>query len=219
MSSTRKILLITENKGSEFSEKVIKAASASGQNLWVEPATFSVFSKVIDGEVSVVVLDHDELGSIADHFFRAMRVFHSHTPVLIAYSKKILLEQLVTRAHERNLSESDFTTVLKDAIELDEDSRSELDLSYSFQKDISLKRLADLVAKSHEFDSELAAAMKLFRKKMEERQVNKLVGDALSNAIDEIRREAFSSPVFSKLRKQIEINDQEKDGKRANVLH
>lgn len=219
MSSHKSVLLITENRSSGFSKKVIEAAYTSKQKLIIESPAYKILSKVLDGEVGVVILDHDELGTTADHIFRSIRMFHSSTPVLMAFSKKIILEQLMTRVHDRDISLDQLAKIMGDAMELDEEIRSELNLSYVFEKDITLKRMAEILTKSLEFDEALDLAKKEFERQFEEKGIAKLTGPDLTKAIDEIRKQAYSSPVFTHLRAQMEKGDKELKEENRRSLH
>lgn len=219
MSSTKGVLLITENKDSDFSKKIINAASLLKTEVIISSATFQTFSKVLEGKVGVVVLDHDELGGIADHIFRAIRVFHSVTPVLMAYSKKIILEQLMGRIHDREISVEELAKIMVDAIDLDEEITRDLDLSYAVEKEVTLHRMAEILARSIEFDKELRLAKKEFSKQFEEKGVGKLTGKELTDALDEIRKSAYSSPIFIQLRTQMEQNAKEYKGDVCKILH
>jgi hypothetical protein len=139
MASTNKgVLLITEKRDSDFSKKVINAAELSKTEVIISSATFQTFSKVLEGKVGVVVLDHDELGGVADHIFRAIRTFHSTTPVLMAYSKKLILEQLIGRVHEGEVSVEDLAKIMVDSIDFDEEITRDLNLSYAVEKEVEL---------------------------------------------------------------------------------
>jgi hypothetical protein len=76
-------------------------------------------------------------------------------------------------------------------------------MTYAFEKDISLNRMAELLVKSLEFDAALSLAKQEFFKRFEAEEVSNLTGDALTVAIDRIRSEAYSSPVFEHLRSQM----------------
>lgn len=219
MSSTRSVLLITENQDSDFSKKVINAASISQKDVIISSATFQAFSKVLEGKAGVVVLDHDELGSTADYIFRAIRMFHSTTPVLMAYSKKIILEQLIGRVHDREMSVEDLAKIMVDSIAMDEEITNDLNLSYAVEKDVTLHRMAEILARSIEFDKELNLAKKEFMKQFEEKNIAKLTGKELDAAINEIRKNAYSSPVFSHLRTQMEQKAKEYKGDVCKILH
>ena len=219
MASTKGVLLITEKKDSDFSKKVINAAELSKTEVIISSATFQTFSKVLEGKVGVVVLDHDELGGVADHIFRAIRIFHSTTPVLMAYSKKMILEQLIGRVHDGEVSVEDLAKIMVDAIDFDEEITRDLNLSYAVEKDVTLHRMAEILARSIEFDKELKVAQKEFLRQFEEKGISNLTGKALDKAISEIRKNAYSSPVFTNLRTQMEQKAKEYKGDVCKILH
>ena len=219
MSSNKGVLLITENRNSEFSQKVIKAASISKHELIISSASFQTFSKVLEGKAGVVVLDHDELGGTADHIFRTVRMFHSTTPVLMAYSKKIILEQLIGRVHDGEISVKSLAKIMVEAIDLDKEMSTNLNLSYAVEKDVTLQRMAEILVRSIEFDKELKLAQKEFSRQFEEKGVANLTGKALEAALSEIRKNAYSSPVFSQLRNQMEQKAKEYKGDVCKILH
>ncbi len=132
MSSTRrikKVLLITEDRKSDFSRKVIRAARVAKKNLLIEEATFSALTRIIEGKIGVVVVDRDNVGGVADHFFRAIRMFRSHTPVLMPFSKKLLLEQMFTQAYKKNVTTSQLARIMvKPALSSSEEEKRQIKL-------------------------------------------------------------------------------------------
>ena len=130
MSSNKSVLLLTENKESPFSQKVINAAILSSQNICIESATFKILDQVINGGIGVIVVDSAELGRPAFHFHKAVRVFHQYTPMLIATQDKLLVDQLMTYAVERDVSTERMAELLTKAIEFDDElSRANAEFS------------------------------------------------------------------------------------------
>lgn len=201
MSSNKSILLVTENRDSEFSKKVINASRLSKKKLLIEDATFKTLSHILRGKVGVIVLDRDELSGVADDFFRAVRMFRSHTPVLMPFSKKLILEQLVTHAHDRQVSKKQLAKILADAIYLNRQATKDLPISYSFERDIKLQSLARMLVKSLNFDRELSKAENEFNKRL--KKIKHLTGSELDQAIKKIRKEVYTAPVFARIRRQM----------------
>lgn len=204
MSSTRrikKILLITEDRKSDFSRKVIRAARLAKRSLLVEEATFSALTRIIEGKIGVVVVDRDNVKGVADHFFRAIRMFRSHTPVLMPFSKKLLLEQMFTQAYEKNVTTSQLARIMVKAIIQSKEADKAIPMTYSFERDIKLESLADLIVRSLRFDKALDQVNKKFHKEVD--RIKHLTGNDLTIALEKIRKDAFSSPEFRHMQTQI----------------
>lgn len=194
-------MLVTENRKSEFSKKVIRAARFSKKSITVEEATFSALTKIIQGKIGVVVVDRDNLSGVADHFFRAIRMFRSHTPVLMPFSKKLLLEQLYTQAYDKKVTTPQLARIMVKAIVQNKEADKAMTMVYSFEKDIKLQSLADLIVKSLRFDKALDQVNKKFRKEVD--KIKHLTGDELTIALEKIRKDAFRSPEFEHMQTQI----------------
>lgn len=204
MSSSRKmksILLVTENRKSEFSRKVVRAARLAKKSLMVEEATFSALTKILEGKIGVVIVDRDELGGVADHFFRAIRMFRSHTPVLMPFSKKLILEQMFTQAYERKVTTAQLAKIMVKAVMQSREADKTMPMSYSFERDIKLEQMAELIVRSLQFDKALDKVEKKFSVKL--KGIKNLTGDKLKRELRKIQKEAFSSPEFKHLRQQI----------------
>jgi len=204
MSSSRKIksiLLVTENKKSEFSRKVVRAARLAKKSLTVEEATFSALTKILEGKIGVVIVDRDELDGVADHFFRAIRMFRSHTPVLMPFSKKLILEQMFTQAYERKVTTAQLAKIMVKAVMQSREADKTMPMSYSFERDIKLEQMAELIVRSLQFDKALDKVEKKFSVKL--KGIKNLTGDKLKRELRKIQKEAFSSPEFKHLRQQI----------------
>lgn len=204
MSSIRRakqVMLVTENKKSEFSKKVIRAARFSKKSITVEEATFSALTKIIQGKIGVVVVDRDNVKGVADHFFRAIRMFRSHTPVLMPFSKKLLLEQMFTQAYEKNVTTAQLARIMVKAIIQSKEADKAIPMTYSFERDIKLESLADLIVRSLRFDKALDQVNKKFSKEVE--KIKHLTGDELTIALEKIRKDAFSAPEFKHMQTQI----------------
>ncbi len=197
----KQVLLVTENPKSEFSKKVIRAAKIAKKKLIVEDAKFTTLQKILEGNIGVVVVDRDQLSGSGDHFHRAIRIFRSHTPVLMPFSTRILLENLGTQAHKRNLSASDLAKVLTKAVLQKNEMDKEIPMTYSFENDIQLHSLSDLIVRSLRFDKMLDKVNKKFHTEVE--KIKHLTGDELTIALEKIRKKAFSAPEFRHLRQQI----------------
>lgn len=200
-SKSKNVLLVTENKTSEFSRKVIRAARLAKKKLTVEEAKFTTLSKILEGEIGVIIVDRDELSGVGDHFFRAIRMFRSHTPVLMPFSKKLILEQMFTRAYEREVTTAQLAKIMVKAAQLGKEADKALPMTYSFERDIKLERLAELIVKSLQFDKALKVAEKKFSVRL--KKIQHLTGDKLTSALQKIRKEAFSSPEFKHLRAEM----------------
>ncbi len=203
----KQVLLVTENPTSEFSKKVIRAAKIAKKKLIVEDAKFTTLQKILDGNIGVVVVDRDQLSGTGDHFHRAIRIFRSHTPVLMPFSTRILLENLGTQAHKRNISAPDLAKVLTKAVFQKNEMDKEIPMTYSFENDIQLQSLSDLIVRSLKFDKVLDKVNKKFHVEVE--KIKHLTGDELTIALEKIRKKAFSAPEFRHLRQQIKSKVQQ----------
>jgi hypothetical protein len=197
----KKVMLVTENRKSDFSRKVVRAARLAKKSLVVEEANFAALNKILDGKVGVVVVDRDELKGVADHFFRSIRMFRSHTPVLMPFSKKLILEQMFTQAHERNVTTKQLAQIMTKAAIQSKEFDKAVPMTYSFEKDIQLTSLADLIVRSLKFDKALDKVHKKFGKEIN--KIKHLTGDELTIALEKIRKDAFSSPEFKHMQVQI----------------
>ena len=74
-------------------------------------------------------------------------------------------------------------------------------MAYSFEQNIKLESLADLIVKSLRFDKALDQVNKKFRKDVE--KIKHLTGNELTIALEKIRKDAFSSPEFKHMQVQI----------------
>lgn len=198
---TKQVMLVTEDRKSDFSRKVIRAARLAKKSLTVEEATFSALTKIIQGKIGVVVVDRDNLSGVADHFFRAIRMFRSHTPVLMPFSKKLLLEQLYTQAYDKKVTTRELARIMVKAIVQNREADKAMTMTYSFEREIKLESLADLIVKSLRFDKALDQVNKKFRKEVE--KIKHLTGNELTIALEKIRKDAFKSPEFKHMQVQI----------------
>jgi hypothetical protein len=129
------------------------------------------------------------------------------------------LEQLIGRVHEGEVSVEDLAKIMVDSIDFDEEITRDLNLSYAVEKEVALHRMAEILVRSIEFDKELKSAQKEFMRQFEERGISKLTGKALEEALSEIRKSAYSSPVFANLRNQMEQKAKEYKGEVCKILH
>lgn len=197
----KNVLLVTENIESEFSRKVIRATKIAKKKLIIDEAKFSTLSKILTGNIGVVVVDRDEVGGGGDHFHRTIRMFRSHTPVLMPFSQKIILEQLFSQAYKRNISTPDLAKVLTKAAVQSREMDKAVHMTYSFEKDIKLESLADLIIKSLKFDKALDRVNKKFSKEVN--KIKHLTGNELTIALERIRKDAFKSPAFKHMQSEI----------------
>ena len=197
----KKILLITEDRKSVFSRKVVRAARLAKRSLVIEEATFSALTKILNKKIGVVIIDRDEVSGVGDHFFRAIRMFRSHTPVLMPFTKNLLLEQLGTHVYENKITAPELAKVLTKAALMSREIDKELPMTYSFEKDIKLERLAELIAKSLQFEKALNIVEKKFSVRF--KTIKNLTGEKLKRELRKIQKEAFASPEFKHLRNQI----------------
>lgn len=201
VKNRKKILLITEDRKSVFSRKVIRAARFAKKSLVIEEATFSALTKILNNKIGVVIIDRDEVSGVGDHFFRAIRMFRSHTPVLMPVTKKLLLEQLGTHVYENKITAPQLAKVLVKATMMSRQTDKELPMTYSFEKDIKLERLSELIVKSLQFDKALNKVEKKFSVRF--KTIKNLTGEKLKRELRKIQKEAFASPEFKHLRAQI----------------
>lgn len=201
VKNKKKILLITEDRKSVFSRKVVRAARFAKKSLVIEEATFSALTKILNNKIGVVIIDRDEVSGVGDHFFRAIRMFRSHTPVLMPFTKKLLLEQLATHAYENSVTAPQLAKIIVKAAVMSRQADKELPMTYSFEKDIQLERLAELISKSLQFDKALNKVEKKFSVRL--KTIKNLTGDKLKRELRKIQKEAFASPEFKHLRDQI----------------
>lgn len=201
-SRYKNVLLVTENIESDFSKKVMRATKMAKKKLIIDEAKFSTLSKILTGNIGVVVVDRDEVGGVGDHLHRTIRMFRSHVPVLMPFSEKLILEQLGSHVHKRNISAPQLAKVLTKAVY----DKSEMDkvvpMTYSFEKDIELQSLSDLIVKSLRFDKAVDVVNKKFRKEIE--KIKHLTGDELTIAIEKIRKSAFKAPEFKHMKSEIQ---------------
>ena len=116
----KNVLLLTENKDSDFSKKVAEAVQMSNLELSVSEPSFRALAEVKGGAVGVVVLDLEELGQLGNDFFRAVRMFHLTTPMLLAGSKLIFLDQTMTYRFERKIESNHLNELITKAIAFSE---------------------------------------------------------------------------------------------------
>ncbi len=199
--NSKKVLLITENKKSVFSKRVIRAARLAKRSLVVEPATFSALTKILEKKVGVVIIDRDEVSGVGDHFFRAIRMFHSHTPVLMPFSQKLIFEQMFSEVHEGKVTIPQLAKIITKAALRNRQMNKEMPMTYSFEKNIKLEHMAELIVKSLQFDKALDKVEKKFSVRL--RGIKHLTGDKLKRELRKIQKEAFSSPEFKHLRQQL----------------
>ena len=112
----KNVLLLTENKEAEFSKNVIEAARMSNLEVMISSPNFMALSQIKKGIIGVVMVDLEELGQLGNDFFRTVRMFHLTTPMLLAGSKLIFLDQTMTYRFERKIDPAHLSELITKAI-------------------------------------------------------------------------------------------------------
>ena len=130
METKRNVLLITENPDSDFSKKICKATILSGHNIVIDEPTFKALSIVLKKQIGVVVLNSEEMPQLSDYFFKAIRIFHSQTPIIFSTPSRVLFDTVGTQKFDKHMSVEDWTSLIADAFEFDREyTLSSLEIS------------------------------------------------------------------------------------------
>ena len=116
----KKVLLLTDVRDSEFSKNILSAADISGLEVSISSPNFLALKQIKEGKVGVIVVDLEELKQQGNDFHRTIRMFHLTTPMLLAGSNMIFLDQTMTHRFERKIEPVYLSELLNKSISFSE---------------------------------------------------------------------------------------------------
>jgi len=117
MELKNQILLITNDRRRKLPKMLGLAANRMEKKVVMAAPDFQALERVLNDEFGVVVLSHEEIGKVADRFWRAIRTSHNDTPVILITQKRTFLEHFITEKTEGVLSVDTIIPIINKSLE------------------------------------------------------------------------------------------------------